>query len=67
MPTPPAPPPIRYTPRHVAELTGVSAAPVRRWVNAGRLAAGRTPGGRLVFSAEQVAALQRQMAGVDAE
>lgn len=45
----------------IAGLLGVTAASISRWVDAGRLKAGRTPGGhRRVTREELIAFLQRQ-------
>lgn len=56
-----------------AELLGVSDDTVRRWVDSGRLAARRTPGGRRVidgaelarFAADQARPMERPVVGAE--
>lgn len=45
-----------------ASLLGVSDDTVRRWAEAGRLTLTRSPGGRLLVSGPQLAALAQQLA-----
>ena len=46
-------------------LGGVDLPTLRGWVRTGAIRAGRTPGGRLRFSAREVQRFRRQLVGVD--
>jgi molybdopterin-binding protein len=57
----------RYRVTQAAEVLGVSDDTVRRWIDAGRLAAGAEPGGRTRIDGRDLAGLARSLADTDQE